>query len=118
MNENEELNRFNYFGESPWTLEEGIDICRQIEAKISSWGFHCGLTGSCLFRGQSSKDLDIIIYPHKYVGENYSITDVVEVLKQSFCKELEPIDHRHYNDFKTVYWGDFQNKRIDFFFLK
>lgn len=53
------------FAEPVITLEEAIIICKELEVKLKEIGYHCGLTGSMLYKGQSTKDIDIIIYPHQ-----------------------------------------------------
>ena len=47
-----------------YTLEIAIEICKEIEQKLVPLGYHSALGGSCLYRGESQKDIDIIIYPH------------------------------------------------------
>lgn len=47
-----------------WTLEEAIDLCRKIENELEEYGYHCALTGGVLYNGSSTKDVDIMIYPH------------------------------------------------------
>ncbi len=45
------------------SLGEAISLARMIESRIHPKA-HCGLTGGCLFKGFSSKDIDVIIYSH------------------------------------------------------
>ena len=47
------------------TLLDAISWVQSKEHIAASLGAHLGLTGSCLFKGESQKDADIICYPHK-----------------------------------------------------
>ena len=51
-----------------FTLEDAVAFARTVEAEISKVGWHCALAGSCLHAGRSSKDVDLIVYPHKKTG--------------------------------------------------
>lgn len=64
----------------PWTLEEAVTFIRALEEPLRLAGWGIGLTGSVLFRGSSSKDLDIIVYPLTS-NANREPEDVYEVLK-------------------------------------
>lgn len=46
-----------------WTLEEGLQVIRNIDPYVRDFGHCCALTGGVLFKGVSDKDLDIIITP-------------------------------------------------------
>ena len=47
------------------TLEDAVALARRVEKELTVAGWHCALTGSCLYLGQSEKDVDLIVYPHK-----------------------------------------------------
>lgn len=47
-----------------WTLEEGVMFVHGLEHFMKDIGVHVGITGSVLYKGSSTKDLDIILYPH------------------------------------------------------
>lgn len=47
-----------------YTLAEGVVICEAIEFSLKEAGYHVALGGSALYRGWSTKDIDIMIYPH------------------------------------------------------
>lgn len=104
-----------------WTLEQALKEIKNFEPKISAIGFHCALTGSVLYRGDSLKDLDLIIYPHK--KDNKEITNwqpVMDLAKSHF--ESAFIKHcggaSQIRDDKKVSWiNDKNERRIDLFFL-
>ncbi len=64
------------------TLEKGIELCREIEDKLKKIGYHCGLTGSILYKGSSEKDVDLIVYPHK-VSKQLPILDIIRKIGAS-----------------------------------
>lgn len=95
-----------------WTLEEGVEIARKIEAAIHPKA-HCALGGGVLMKGFSKKDLDIYIYPHK---ERIKVDQILEALKIIFpeAKWIEP--ESEYIP-KTLVMMEQHGKRIDFFFF-
>lgn len=56
------------------TLSEAIAIARTVEVCANKYGHYVALAGSCLWKGESSNDVDLIIYPHR--GEE-STTEAV-----------------------------------------
>lgn len=46
-----------------WTLELGVNFVRDLNVATELVGFHCALCGSVLHKGESSKDLDLVIFP-------------------------------------------------------
>lgn len=61
------------------TLEKAVEVCREIEDKLKPIGYHCGLTGSILYKGESEKDIDIIVYPHQ-IKETVSLNKILDTL--------------------------------------
>ena len=49
-----------------WTRDQAIELATNLEAALGEKaGIHVALTGSCLYRGTSGKDADILLYPRK-----------------------------------------------------
>lgn len=105
-----------------WNLNEAVSLIRRIEPALSAAGYHCGLTGGVLFKGESVKDLDIIIYPHKYsLGLGFDLKPARAIIESIFnpvekcnCESTSQL-----RDDKLVSWIKTEDgKRIDFFFLK
>ena len=46
-----------------WTLEEALVFTRALEPLLNKAGWSLGIAGSVLLHGQSSNDLDLIVYP-------------------------------------------------------
>lgn len=47
-----------------YTRQAAVELCVALEHQFSLIGFHVALGGSCLYRGESTKDVDVIVYPH------------------------------------------------------
>jgi hypothetical protein len=95
------------------TLEDGIRICREIEDVLSPLGYHTALTGSLLYKGRSTKDVDIVVYPHQ-VSEQLApviILDKLGVFVTSLQNEASCTD-------KLVAVTEYKGVRVDFFFLE
>jgi hypothetical protein len=98
----------------PLTLEDGIRICREMEQRLATIGYHCGLTGSLLYKGRSTKDADIIIYPHQK-SEQRPPETILETLGVSVT--IRPHNEASCTD-KQIAVCDYHGTRVDLFFLK
>lgn len=49
--------------EYPWTIAEARELAQKLQPLLREVGFDIGLTGSVFVRGESERDLDLIIYP-------------------------------------------------------
>lgn len=99
------------------TLNEGIDIARLIEKAIIPAGYHCALGGSVLHRGESSKDLDIFIYPHNGKRLNPALVRQ-KLLIAGFNLEKEFSTSANSHDSKTIEVWSYCGQRIDIFFVQ
>lgn len=45
-----------------WTQEQGIELCRKIEAICPEYGCHVALTGGLLYKDGPRKDCDLLFY--------------------------------------------------------
>lgn len=97
------------------TLESSVALCRAIEPHLANIGYHCGLTGSCLFKGQSDKDSDIIIYAQK-LAEQKPLTQIYEALGLGGITVVYEIPPESRTD-KNVVRAKHGDNRIDLFFL-
>lgn len=100
-----------------WTLEEAIKLLRELEPTANAHGLHLGITGSVLYKGESQKDLDIVVYPRKTTQTNIHAQDgmkfrVAVAPKWNFRTPYHP------EDTKEVWSAILSGKKIDFFFLK
>lgn len=108
-----------------YTLEIAVDICREIEAKLVPLGYHCALGGSCLYRGNSEKDVDIIIYPHdikvqkpplEIINEIEAFTNMYPSQGYYLAKDIRPSTTDKLV-FVSSYLYKGEEVRLDLFFL-
>ena len=104
-----------------WTRDQAFYVIERLEPIMAVLGAHVALGGSVVYRGQSCKDLDIIIYPHnKQEQEVWDTYPLKEALNKFFsgsnmndCKGFSQV-----RDGKQVSWLKTpKGKRVDFFFL-
>lgn len=107
----------------PITLEKAIEACIEMEAMLSPIGYHCGLTGSTLYKGESTKDIDIIVYPHQ-ISEQKTLNQVIDFIegfhtnmyssqRSNTISRITPSTTD-----KLVVVGDYKGIRVDLFFLQ
>jgi len=111
-----------------WTLDEAIAFVKLLEVELAEkCDAHCGIVGGVLMKGESEKDLDVVIYPHKKPhGVEWSPEWLNDFLSQYLGSPLQActnITSGAYRDAKRVSWVRIKNgvhagKRIDFFFLQ
>jgi len=102
-----------------WTHRQALEFIEGLEEHIAPH-YHIAMMGSVLHHGWSSKDLDIIIFPHTTAH-----SDLVEIheLLVSFgmslrltCAEIHKFwREKGSADEKWVEVYDYQRKRIDVF---
>lgn len=105
-----------------WTREQAFWVIELLEPLLANAGAHCALNGSVLYRGSSTKDLDLIVYPHKSViGEHWDTYPLKQLIRGFFqsnhfndCKGASQV-----RDGKEVSWLTTpKGKRVDIFFLR
>lgn len=102
-----------------WNIEQAVEFCRMIEPVAIAEGFHVALGGSVLIRGESKKDVDIFIYPHKTEHATKTAFDcLIEKFENLGVNNFKQADHKAYADNKLVFWSEYNGKRVDWFFLK
>jgi len=82
-----------------------------MEALLKPIGYHCGLTGSLLYRGTSAKDVDVIIYPRDPVNRR----SMHEILKQLGARKTRMAYTGAGG--KLVAVAKYKGIRVDLFFL-
>ena len=99
-----------------WVFDDAVELARNIELALSP-RYHAALTGSCLFRGSSTKDVDIIVYPHS-TSARMLPEDVLKLLEEKLeIRGAKRRDHTEYGDDKLVFSTWLNNRRVDIFFL-
>lgn len=108
-----------------WTIDEAISFCRALRTIAEPIGFSVGLTGGCLYRGHSNKDIDVIFYPLKKPSP-FDVGGLRTALKESGllkCRLDRALmqkawGYRGVNDDKWVEVWEADGKRVDLFFME
>ncbi len=100
-----------------WEFEEAVDFCRSLTEFLNPLGFGVALAGGVLIKGNSKKDLDVVIYPFKKISSNFN-TMLESLPKFGLTFVRLPNNNLGYtDDGKNVQVWDYQGKRVDLFFL-
>jgi len=101
-----------------YTLDQLCKLGANLEGRLSPFGIHVAIGGSCLYRGHSDKDMDVFLYPHtnKDIDKNAAIEELVNL---GFS--LRDIDSdSHYPSTQipdVIVTHGPNNERVDFFVL-
>lgn len=101
-----------------WTFEQAQIFSNNFRSYLKPFGYDIGLTGSVLFRGESEKDMDVILYPMKRKSDNF---DVMYQSLTGFGLKFVRLPNKnlgYIDDGKHVEIWEFDGKRVDIFFLK
>lgn len=106
-----------------WTREEAFWVIERLEPIMAEMGAHVALGGSVLYRGSSTKDLDIIVYPHNAdkfnTWETYPLKQKLAEFFKSGGTFNDCTGVSQIRDGKEVAWLKTpKGKRVDFFFLE
>ena len=114
----------------PWQLSEALEFVRYLQGWVEPYGYYVGMTGSVLLKGESRKDLDVILYPASSQHQQYKpyLHEVFQKagLKQEFnrafftkmWREAGSDDEKHVEVWRcTAGLPLFAGKRVDLFFL-
>jgi hypothetical protein len=99
-------------------IEDALLLIRELEPAFAAEGYHLGLTGSVLYKGESEKDLDLIAYAHDARVKVWSREEFEAFLKSHRFNVLPRGSTNFYDFNKEVlvsYRGD---QRVDFFHLQ
>lgn len=55
--------------ESLWTIDQAVQLCRELESIAPKYGAHVALTGGCLYKDGGRKDVDIMFYRIRQVDQ-------------------------------------------------
>lgn len=94
---------------------DAINIANKFQELLEPLGVHIALGGSCLHRGGSYKDIDLIVLPHNTTV--YNLGEVLIKIENIIGNKLVLRDHLQYNDAKIVYKTTYSGLTIDLFFL-
>ncbi len=108
-----------------WTLEEGLAFIRDLQPKAWANGYHLALAGGVLNRGESFKDLDIIvmgmsnrILPDvgRITGAPNRVGLIGDIINGMGITNFYSTDRPEYGPSLMELWkGEWKSKPIDFF---
>ena len=97
------------------SFEEGLAIVRRLEEIAAPLGYHTALTGGVLYRNNSKKDVDIIVYPHQVNEGKHDKNQLLEAIRVAGGSNFFQTDSEYLD--KDVVLVTFMDKRVDLFFL-
>lgn len=101
-----------------WTLEQGLELARNLESLAIECGFHVAIGGGVMLRGESMKDLDLFFYPHRKISAKPVLAVLIFKLKQFGFKGIKAIGTSvTLDDQKDVRFSYLNDKRVDLFFV-
>lgn len=97
-----------------YTIQDAVDAARLIEPELARRGLHVAIGGSLMYRGDSEKDIDLIVYSHN-PRETLSQTVLASVeaaaLVAGFSVDRERTGSgRRNREVLVTWWGE---KRVD-----
>ncbi len=108
-----------------WTIANCFGVLQKVEQVAKQHGYHVALGGSVMYRGESSKDLDIIVYPHN----SNRVTELnlrgfqLSIISIGFSNIYKMDKYDDNGDTKLVWIADYKplgptgiTKRVDFLF--
>lgn len=107
-----------------WDLDTALEFTRSLESKLAP-DWHCALGGGVLHRGESSHDLDVVVFPHDSNRLNWA--DLYLALHaterwERVVDDLAMKEHRQFMgswDQKHVEaWFTTDGRRVDLLVLK
>lgn len=108
-----------------WRMESALVFCRQLSESLQPIGICVGLTGSILLKGESTKDLDVLLFPaSSYPSFPFhdSLDDVLWTLGMKRVRSREEVTAKWRKkgsvDTKWVEEWVYAEKRVDLFFVK
>ncbi len=106
-----------------WQRDEAILFCRYLSVFLVPCGYVVALTGSVLIKGESFKDLDIVVFPMS--SKEFNIERLYVGLRMAGLSQVRDVKSMHagwrskgLSDEKHVEVWSICNKRVDFLILK
>lgn len=102
-----------------YTTADSLQIAQQLEPVFASeMNMHIAIGGSCVYRGNSTKDIDIFIYPHNHEVVINRPTIVAKLKQLGFLSAK--MESGEYTQVPNVYVSKCEKtgRRVDFFFLQ
>jgi predicted nucleotidyltransferase len=100
------------------TRQAAIELCVELWPLFEKHKWHIGLTGSCLYKGYSEKDIDLIAYPHTWAQElpTESLLTILEDIGFTVIRRANPADGDSTETVvNKIFVTTFRDLRIDIF---
>lgn len=106
----------------PWTLEEAVAFAQHLQPYVVAVGYHVGILGSVVTKGASSKDLDVLLYPHSTAKQDLvalygALVEAGMKRVVNFANVMKVRKTVASYDTKHVEVWEHQGRRVDVFFL-
>ena len=103
-----------------WELNQSIIFVRELQQVIKQAGWSVCLHGSVLYAGSSTKDLDLLVFPHCMIDADVNkLFATLESfgMKRTITREQVLDGWRKLGsiDVKWVEVWEYENKRVDLF---
>ena len=99
-----------------YTTDILLAIARELEPEIVKRGGHVAIGGSCVYRGYSTKDMDMMFYPHKKEAP-LDRGEVVSLLHNLGWTEVRSSTPKYATCIPDVLVMQKGELRVDFFIL-
>lgn len=108
-----------------WNLVEALEFVQQVTPVVARAGFGLALGGSVLTKGESRKDLDLVLFPLRIGKED--VFDLRTLLTVELQMRMVMDQNAVKDEWRRIYGSDdtkhvevwtWLGKRIDLFFLK
>jgi hypothetical protein len=99
-----------------YTLAELCELGAKLEPFMREIGVHVALGGSCMYRGHSDKDMDVILYPHERAINKRAA--IVELERIGFRGRFRIGPAPDCTECPDVWVAETsKGRRVDFFFM-
>lgn len=109
---------------TPWTFDDALNLVRHLQVELEASGFHVAMAGSVLLKGESSNDLDVIVYPHttakidmttyRSILEGMGLRLLADRIRVAqIWKRSGSLDTKHVEAWETP-----SGQKVDLFFLR
>lgn len=104
-----------------WNLNKAANFCQWLEKLMLPLGLHVAVGGSVLMKGESSKDLDVFLYPHRRDKRPSAAVVFQKLLDLGFTynrgEESSTLSCPAMDKTLCVLYTPRRKLRVDFFFL-
>jgi hypothetical protein len=81
-------------------MHTGTALCSVLYEALRDAGYYPALTGGCLYKAQTRKDLDVLIYRNRQKHKSFEMIDIEAILIR-----LGFSDFRYYGFVTKCKWG-------------